>query len=215
MNKFFAASLGVLAFAGLSGTVEAAPLDTSFSVSVWHALTPGSNISSANQFALPTNPIVTPGNLIADFTYTGAMNFNTGVNTIAAFFASGGGAITGADAGELAALAGTDLSSGNFADATIMSFTFTTGAINGDIDHDDGISIFQGATLLVDSSAPTSVIETSFSLPAGTYTLWYAEVNGLPAILSFDATPVPEPLTLSLLGASLLGVGFAARRRRA
>ena len=32
--------------------------------------------------------------------------------------------------------------------------------------------------------------------------------------LNFASTSVPEPVTIGLLGASLLGLGFAARRRR-
>lgn len=201
-----------------------ATLISQYSGSIWSAVTPGSNINSPTQQALPTNPLVTGTNLAATFLYTGNPDFyldGSSTNTISDFLTSGTGTLDSISYFS-GASGNTVLSEGSFARASIMELTFTVSQnISGSINHDDGMSIWNSSntTSIVDSSEPTSEIPTAFLLGPGTYNLWYVEANGAPAVLQFlDVKAVPEPGSLGIFGAGLLAfgglMGWGARRRR-
>ena len=74
------------------------------------------------------------------------------------------------------------------------------------IHHDDGISLFVKGTedltnsanlLPLSAASPTTASLTTIIIQPGVYDLWYAEVNGLPAVL--QASAVPEPATWAMM----------------
>lgn len=216
MRKLLLAGAALISL-GAFGTAQAAPITGTFTVNVWNG-NGGGSINSPGVQALPTNPLRTNANFKADFTYTGDINFTTNVNTILSFFQSGGGFITGLTGAEQNTLNTTTLSTPGFANTTLIEISGLAATnIAGTILHDDGISLFKGGVNQVDpnAAAPTSVSSTPYSITAGAFDLWYVEANGLPAQLTMNVNAMPEPASIALFGAGLLGIGLVRRRRQA
>jgi hypothetical protein len=222
MRKLFTASaLALLASAGFAsaGTVN------STTVTIWDGATPGANSGSASQQGLPTATGLFGGPLpliLGSAPLGAAINYNdTAGNTIPGFFASDTPAAT-TPATCVGACQTNPLSTGGFAFATVFRFTFT--ALTPElltINHDDGISLFLAGTedltnskdlLPLSDAAPTTAVPSSVFIQPGVYDLWYAEVNGLPAVL--QASAVPEPSTWAMMLLGFAGLGFAFRQSR-
>ncbi|MGH7059917.1 MAG: PEP-CTERM sorting domain-containing protein [Stellaceae bacterium] len=215
-------ALAVLGLAGTLGTANAAPI-VATSTLIWNAMTPGDPSGTGpEQKALPGNPIMIPGNLVPITAGgTGGINFDqpSGGSMIADFLNTGAPGYTYT----CAACATTIISQSGFAQVSLFEFKFTA-ASNGtlNIEHDDGVSLFKDGDTITDllpvsDADPTVETPSSVSLTGGqVYDLFYAEDNGLPAVLTTDfvAVATPEPASLTLLGAALIGFGWIVRRRR-
>jgi hypothetical protein len=171
----------------------------------------------------------------AKFTYTGALNFNNPAaqnsgssgDLNSTFFTSAGGSISnytgvGTFAGgndNYGTLAGFLAGSGSASNFAYGSFyRIDLGVLDAGtiltITHDDGASLFQGATQLGSTVAgPTSVVTDVVDITTtGDTTLFYSRQNGSPSILEVSA--VPEASTWAMMILGFFGVGFTAYRKR-
>jgi hypothetical protein len=212
---------GAVTLATIAGGISAssaATLTETFGVTIYQG--PGNgDINNANNQAAQGNPLIAGGNLLGTGTYTGALDLNEGsggTNTIGAFFTTAGSSLTGfSNPGNL----GNVLSTGNFGTTTVMVITGNTNGatLSGTIDHDDGVSLYDGAgfsNLVAGSASPTVDIPTSFSGLTGAFELIYVEANGLPAVLDAEVSSTPLPAALPLFAGGLGMLGLFGRRRK-
>jgi hypothetical protein len=214
------------------GTANAAVIDSVTEDGIWNAATPGADTNSASQQGLPSAAATLPL-VAASSPFAAAINYNdSAANTIGGFFASDSpaslppGSCNGACQGAV-------LSGAGFSRATLFEFTFVeTVAETLTITHDDGVSVFVAGTepgsctiascpgdlLPTSAASPTTAELSSVAIGPGTYDLWYAEVNDLPAVLEADSTPLapstPLPATLPLFASGLGALGLLGWRRK-
>lgn len=210
-------ALSIVALTGGLTAASATTYNGTLNVSIYQGSGNG-DINNANNQAQHGNPLITPAKLIGTGTYTGNLDLDVGgggTNSVGAFFSSDGSSLAGCSATCLAAV----LSTSNFGTTTVFVIDGDTngGILSGTIDHDDGVSLYDGAgfsNLVAGSALPTSDIPTTFSGLTGPFEMVYVEANGLPAVLDMELTATPLPAALPLFAGGLGMIGLLARRKK-
>ena len=112
----------------------------------------------------------------------------------------------------------TDATTFNFADAGIGSFAATPGSVDVLFNNHGVLSIFIGGVFTIGTD-----FSNAGSTESGDETFSLTQTNGAGNAISISGTfqsplvppTVPEPMTISLLGAGLVGLGVIRRRAKA
>lgn len=196
----------------------------SYSVTVWS----GTGVTDTANIA--SEPAGTP---MATFTYTGNINFinnapnngsDSSLNTFADFGFSMSNISGYSGTVTESAFLDTTMSLQGFTDNSYLLFTgsYSSPGLTLTVGHDDGASFYTGMSngnTVLSSASPVSFTNTSGMLPAGSnspFSLVYVESNGSPAdlVATLSGPALPEPGTLVIFAAGLLGMAWMLRRRR-
>lgn len=210
--------LTLFAFAALGlFAVSSANADT-LNAKIWTGQSGNVPVSGSAIYGTTPNNTAT----ITNADPSAILNFDSTTDaSLLGFLTTGVG---GTPNGDVVTLTGPDGNMNN----DLFQFTGTVTLTNGtySYEHDDGMLLYLGSTLVINAPGPTAATSTAFTVcasgcnaTAGTYSfeLDYGEVAGPPAVLQgnlpFTATATPEPSSFVLLGSSLLGAAGMLRRR--
>ncbi len=229
-HKRFASTIALASC--FAGSVQAAP---TLSVSSMVGGGPTGNVfESLNELALGQAGGVTNAGVAVTFSGNAAVVAGSSTNYYAApMLSNGDGAMFG-DANGVDASRYISTGSAGAVLGSAVTFTLPTaetyfGLAWGSVDSYDSLAFYDGATLIQTitgtdvlagangdrSASGTAYVNITSSVAFTTVVASSSQYAFELDDLSFNrpSTPIPEPTTLALLGASLAGIGIARRRR--